>query len=110
MWYRSALNSLVSRISGVKHCERLAQRRARNRRPHFESLEGRCVLSTFAVLNLNDSGPDSLRDAVLAANAHPGPDTIGFATTGTIALTSGQIEVLRPAPYHNSGTALLLLH
>jgi len=52
--------------------------------------------STFLVSNLNDSGPGSLRAAVLAANAHPGADTIRFApaaSDGTIALTSGQLTI-----------------
>src|SRR5262249_38388690 len=39
--------------------------------------------------------PGSLRQAVLDANTHPGPDQITFAPQlhGTIALTSGQLEV-----------------
>ena len=52
--------------------------------------------STFLVTNLDDSGPGSLRAAVLAANAHPGADTIRFAPAardGTIPLTSGQLNI-----------------
>ena len=51
------------------------------------------MLTAFTVINLLDSGPDSLRAAVAAANANPGADTIDFATTGTIALTSGQLDI-----------------
>jgi hypothetical protein len=47
-------------------------------RPHLEALEGRCLLSTFTVKNLLDSGPSSLRQAILNANSHPGLDTIKF--------------------------------
>ena len=43
--------------------------------------------------NLLDSGPGSLRAAVAAANANPGADAIDFATTGTITLTSGQLDI-----------------
>jgi hypothetical protein len=47
------------------------------------------------VLNLDDSGPGSLRQAVLDANAQPGADTIRFAhgLHGTITLTSGQLDI-----------------
>ena len=63
--------------------------------PRLEALEDRTLLSTFTVLNLADSGPDSLRQAVLDANAHPGPDTVRFAhgLHGTITLTSGELAI-----------------
>ena len=46
--------------------------------------------TTITVINTNDSGPGSLRQAL--ADANDG-DIIGFAVTGTIALTSGQLLV-----------------
>ncbi len=61
-----------------------------------ERLEDRTVPSTFTVRTLADGGPGSLRQAVLDANAHPGPDVIRFAPAardGTIALTGGQLNV-----------------
>jgi hypothetical protein len=63
--------------------------------PRLEALEDRSLPSTFAVTNLHDSGPGSLRAAVLAANAHPGPDVIQFAPglQGTILLTSGELAI-----------------
>jgi len=45
---------------------------------------------TITVTNTNDSGPGSLRQAI--ADATDG-DTIDFAVTGTIALTSGELLV-----------------
>ncbi|HEX3146884.1 MAG TPA: hypothetical protein VHR66_02210 [Gemmataceae bacterium] len=45
----------------------------------FASLEDRQVPSTFTVLNSNDTGAGSPRQAVADANANIGPDTIGFA-------------------------------
>jgi titin len=52
----------------------------------LESLEDRHLLSTFSVLNTNDYGPGSLRQAILDANAKPGLDTIRF-TIGSGAQT-----------------------
>ena len=54
---------------------------------------GPAAFATFVVTNNNDSGPGSLRDAIAQANASPGADTITFAVTGTIVLTSGQIQI-----------------
>jgi hypothetical protein len=51
-------------------------------RPRLESLEDRTTPTTFTVLNTSDSGPDSLRQAILDANANPGFDTIAFAIPG----------------------------
>jgi hypothetical protein len=48
--------------------------------------------ATITVTNTNDSGPGSLRQAL--ANANNG-DTINFAVTGVIALTSGELVITR---------------
>jgi hypothetical protein len=63
--------------------------------PRVRLLEDRTLPSTFVVMNLLDSGPGSLRDAVQKANAHPGADTIVFqrGLTGTITLTSGELAI-----------------
>ena len=61
-----------------------------------ERLEERIVLSTFMVGNLDDSGPESLRQAILDANDRPGADLIRFAPAardGAITLTSGQLDI-----------------
>jgi hypothetical protein len=49
--------------------------------------------ANFTVTNTTDSGAGSLRDAIAQANALPGADTINFSVTGTIVLTSGQIQI-----------------
>ena len=46
--------------------------------------------ATITVTNTNDSGPGSLRHALTIANDG---DTIGFAVTGTISLTSGELVI-----------------
>ncbi len=50
-----------------------------------------CLLSpisakagSIVVSNLNDTGPGSLRQAIMDANANAGPDTITFSISGTI--------------------------
>src|SRR5262245_35945839 len=62
----------------------------RRPRPALEALEDRALPSTFTVMNLNDSGPGSLRAAVTSANTTPGADILQFAPglKGTIPLAS----------------------
>src|SRR5688572_6295263 len=52
------------------------------RRLRFERLESRLVLSTITVTNTDDSGPGSLRQAILDASALEGHDTIEFNIPG----------------------------
>jgi predicted outer membrane repeat protein len=66
-------------------------------RPQLELLEGRDLPSTFTVVNTNDAGAGSLRDAVAQANLG-GTNTINFdptvfAAPQTITLTTGQLEL-----------------
>src|SRR6266542_4754947 len=85
MWFPT-LSALWRSRSG----RRTARRRPAFTRLTVEALEDRIVPSTFTVHNLNDSGPDSLRAAISAANANPDADVIKFAggLSGTIALAS----------------------
>jgi hypothetical protein len=50
----------------------------------IETLEERELLTTFVVSSLNAAGPGSLRQAIVASNAQPGPNTIDFSVSGTI--------------------------
>jgi hypothetical protein len=64
---------------------------SRRARLAAEPLEDRSTPATFAVTTADDSGAGSLRQAILDANASPGPDNVVFAVgTGpvTIALAS----------------------
>jgi len=52
------------------------------------------LAATFMVSNDADSGPGSLRQAIIDANATPGPDRIEFQSLpGTITLNSGHILI-----------------
>lgn len=53
----------------------------------------RASATTYTVDNFNDSGAGSLRQAVLDANANPGPDIIQGTVAGTLTLTTGGIAV-----------------
>ncbi len=59
-------------------------------RPRLQALEDRTLPSTFLVSNVADSGPGSLRQAILDANAHAGADVIDFAIgSGTQSIAVG---------------------
>lgn len=70
---------------------------------------GSANAATFTVTNLNDSGAGSLRDAVAQANADTVADTVNFAVTGTIVLTSGQIAINTPMTIAGPGTGSLTI-
>src|SRR5262245_38996289 len=92
MWLASFLSCPQSDSQRTRRdrARRLKRHRRLDFTPRLEALEGRTVPSTFLVENLADSGPGSLRQAVLDANsaAYPGADVINFADglQGTIAL------------------------
>ncbi len=66
---------------------------------------------TFTVSNLNNSGAGSLRSAIAAANlAAPGPNIVDLTgVTGTIVLTSGQIQISRSVSIIGPGSASLTI-
>src|SRR5215813_11036486 len=90
MWLASFLSCLKSDSQRTRRDRgrRLKRHRRLDFTPRLEALEDRTVPSTFLVENLADSGPGSLRQAVLDANALPGADEVRFADglQGTIAL------------------------
>jgi titin len=66
--------------------------RTRSKVLRLETLEDRCLLSTFTVVNTHNNGAGSLRAAINNSNATAGLNTIQFNIPGsgahTIALTS----------------------
>src|SRR5438093_924204 len=67
------------------------RRRARRAHtPRLEALEDRTAPAVFTVSNVNDSGPGSLRQAILDADAGPGGDTIAFNVNG------GGVQTIQP--------------
>jgi hypothetical protein len=85
MWFRSLLSSPKPR--------QRVRRFSRPRALRLQALDDRCLPSTFTVTSLLDTGPGSLREAVIAANSNPGADTIDFGVTGSIGLTGGQLDI-----------------
>src|SRR5689334_1873691 len=64
------LESSIMRINRRKDCGRLDSRqRRRAARPGFEAMEGRRLLATFTVTSTADSGANTLRQAIIDANA-----------------------------------------
>ena len=65
--------------------------------------------ATFTVSNLNDSGAGSLRQAVLDAEAAAGPDTVVFQSglSGTITLTSGEIDITEELTIQGPGANVI---
>ena len=68
-------------------------------------------MSAFAdiitVTNTNDSGPGSLRQAIVDANDG---DTINFSVTGTIGLTSGELLVNKSITVSGPGADILAVN
>ncbi len=66
----------------------------------FVSCAAAAGAATFTVTNTADSGPGSLRQAILGANANPGNDDIAFAIPApgvqTIVLASGLPPITQP--------------
>jgi len=65
--------------------------------------------ATFTVVNLAESGPGSLRQAVLDANATAGADEVAFAPglSGMITLTSDEILITDPLVISGPGAGVL---
>ena len=70
---------------------------------------GTAHAATFTVTSTGDAGPGTLREAVDLANAAPGADTINFAVTGTITLTTGVIRILDALTIQGPGAANLTI-
>src|SRR5437588_5132991 len=83
----------------------------RNPGPRLEVLEDLTLPSTMMVMNLDDGGDGSLRQAIQQANANPGGDEIAFAPgmTGTITLTGGELQVTDSLSIRGPGAGFLTI-
>jgi hypothetical protein len=73
-WYRHGRN----RLSPARRRRPAAVSLGRRSGLGVELLEDRRVPTAYSVSTTGDSGPGSLRQAILDANSNPGPDTIQF--------------------------------
>ena len=67
----------------------------------FWALGGEARGATLTVTSTGDSGAGSLRQAILDAASG---DTIEFAVTGTIVLTSGELSINKSLTIHGPGS------
>ncbi len=75
-----------------------SDRPRRSARPALEQVEPRFLLTVWTVTNTSDSGPGSLRQAILNTNATAGTNVIDFAiTTGPDV-----IKPITPLPFVNN--------
>jgi predicted outer membrane repeat protein len=111
MWFSSWLGK---RHRSAPSGRSLASPRRRSSyRPRLEALEDRWLPSQIGltVTSLADSGPGTLRAAILAADAGSPSDkfTIGFAVTGTIALQSPLPDLNNTIAIQGPGASSLTL-
>jgi predicted outer membrane repeat protein len=101
MWFSSWMRKqIATRAPRGRTAHRLAAARSR---PRLEALEDRLAPAqvSLTVTSLADSGPGTLRAAILAADAgsHSDQFTIGFGVAGTI-------DLQRPLPDLNNSIAI----
>jgi len=87
---------MSSRATGRRRLQTRSRARQRTHRPGVELMETRQLLATFTVSSNGSAGEDTLRQAILDANASPGLDTITFdledgETTITLASEDGPL-------------------
>ncbi len=77
----------------------------------FAALAAPAPGDTWTVSNLNNTGAGSLRWAIEDANASSGPDVVVIDgnLTGTITLTTGQIDVFGTITIHGPGAGRLAI-
>lgn len=100
---------IIRQILGLEGASDRSRRPAGHCGSLFEPLEGRSLLSTYSVTNLNDSGAGSLRQAITDSNAAAGADVVNFQAglTGTLTLTSGQLSISDSLKINGPGASLL---
>src|SRR5271165_2054882 len=80
----------------MSHRCRRGPRRTR-RLPLGERVEERILLANLGVTNTGDTGPGSLRQAILDSDASPGLNTITFAITPPAASYTINLKTALPA-------------
>src|SRR5262245_56736721 len=86
-------HGLIRETGHRKAVTKRAKTKRRCYRPSFQDLEIRWLPSTFSVINTNDSGAGSLRQAILDSDGTTGPNTIDF-NIGSGAQTMSLLSAL----------------
>ena len=93
----SSINDSRPFVHRPRHRQPAANTCSSRFRPRFELMEHRTLLATFSVTNTSDSGPGSLRQAILESNAAVGQtNTIDFAIPGEGTQTITPLFALPP--------------
>src|SRR5262249_12931701 len=99
--YQGTLPALNAALEGLRYTwpagfQGLATLSLQARSAGAAPLQGRLLLSFFAVTTTVDAGPGSLRQAIADADAVPGPANITFAIPGTGVQTIAPTSPLPP--------------
>jgi hypothetical protein len=86
------LTSWFTRLRPARPAQTSRKTRRLHRRPHFEALESRQLLTIFTVTNTLDAGPGSLRQAILSANAA----TTSTTNTINFDVGAGGVQTISP--------------
>jgi hypothetical protein len=86
----------------------------RRRKPTYDTaeiLEARIAPATFTVTNVSNSGPGSLREAIVQSESNNTADTIVFkaGVAGTILLTGSGFSVTEPLSIIGPGSAKVII-
>ena len=110
MRYLTGLLTRSKKSSSLRAINVLQSKR-RRRRLIVEQLEDRRLLATFTVVNTDDSGAGSFRQAIVDANTSLGNDTIQFdsGVNGTITLTSGELAITDSLDVQGPGSNVLAI-
>jgi hypothetical protein len=100
-WLRAFRSAFSGRQAPGKRRQSSYRHSAAGIRPHLELLEDRTLPTTFLVTTTADSGPGSLRQAILDANQQSVPAVIDFDIPLSEAGATGAFTIQPTSPLPN---------